>query len=218
VKARLFNLLAGLSLLLSMTMAVLWMRSHRCIDAISWTGDYKGAEATSIDGSVGLAFLEATHNPPPGYRVRCGFVRTDDGQRFASGYSFADAPGWSSAFGLSLSFQPPISSDSSDQVWTTATITVFHATSIWNKMGFSTGPQGASVGGVALTSGRSIFIPDWFFCMAFALMPLVSILRIRKNARRVRNGLCATCGYDLRASPDRCPECGTVPKEIPISI
>jgi hypothetical protein len=52
-----------------------------------------------------------------------------------------------------------------------------------------------------------------------AVLPITWRVRVLLARRRRRiskefpHGRCARCGYDLRASPGRCPECGTLAKE-----
>lgn len=53
---------------------------------------------------------------------------------------------------------------------------------------------------------NSVKVPIWILLLAIALVTGVLWWLDR---RRYLSGHCAKCGYDLRASPKRCPECGT---------
>jgi hypothetical protein len=60
--------------------------------------------------------------------------------------------------------------------------------------------------------------PCWAVVLVLALGPVRAatraMLRRRRRRARTRKGLCPACGYDVRATPERCPECG-VPSAVP---
>jgi hypothetical protein len=53
-----------------------------------------------------------------------------------------------------------------------------------------------------------LFIPYWILVL---LPAATAVAAIRVRGLPGRPGRCRSCGYDLRATPDKCPECGAVP-------
>jgi hypothetical protein len=66
-----------------------------------------------------------------------------------------------------------------------------------------------------------LFFSDFDCCVIGVMavcLPVVLLLVLLNRSKKVKapkghSSKCCKCGYDLRATPDRCPECGAVPKE-----
>jgi hypothetical protein len=65
------------------------------------------------------------------------------------------------------------------------------------------------------------WFPHWLVLGVMAVLPVLLWMKRIRSVRmqnRFAHGLCLVCGYDLRATPDRCPECGTVPEKGPATV
>jgi hypothetical protein len=83
-------------------------------------------------------------------------------------------------------------------------------------------PAAIEVGEIAIarvmTSNRLISratrvrMPFWMLLLALGSVPVIRALTTRYRSaraqRRLWRGLCPRCEYDLRGTPQRCPECG----------
>lgn len=64
----------------------------------------------------------------------------------------------------------------------------------------------------------SVTCPMWLLMLIFGILPIregIRLMRVRTLQRRNAAGQCIQCGYDLRGSTGRCPECGTATVPIP---
>jgi hypothetical protein len=79
-------------------------------------------------------------------------------------------------------------------------------------LGFSYGSMNwvylGSTTGLPSERTTDMSVPHWFVMGVAAVLPSLWFRRRRRIIQRGVLGLCMACGYDLRASKERCPECG----------
>jgi hypothetical protein len=71
----------------------------------------------------------------------------------------------------------------------------------------STPPPSRMIGGKQCM----LVLLDGGLMLVFAILPAFWIRRYLERRKLVAQGHCPFCGYDLRAIPERCPECGKEP-------
>ena len=186
---RMIALLAGVSLSLCLATAALWVRTYFVSD--TWL--YSDL-SPSPSRQVGYAIAT--------YRGECGFecyfsYDNRSLRHFASvPDNFLPDPKEPGLLGFYADGWPGQKSGGLGPEWWEDSQGNVHATPPAFK--------------IVSSRNRNLFVPLWFLTLTFAIAPAIAFWRWRRG-RRIGAGFCEKCGYDLRATHERCPECGTVP-------
>src|SRR5258707_9945880 len=180
---RLFTFLSALSLLLSLATCMLWVRSYGLSDQLAW--GYR-----SVESAQGYVMLGISR-----YSGMKGGVRNDSqAVRYARGPAHAKYPDWETSI---FFLEGPINHESGERNFS------------WERGGFAWYENRERNGDLNAVG----FAPFWCFAGATAVLPLGWTVALWSRHRWRKAGICFYCGYDLRATPDRCPECGAMPSE-----
>lgn len=181
--SRVVSFLTFLSLLLVAAVAAVWVRSHLAQDHVIW-------ERVRERENHRVAERYVVHTYRGGVEVAAsvyGKSRRDEAAPLTP-----RPAAWTSA--------PPRPS--------------FHfprrSMTLANRVGFLLDSDRVVHNSLAGTfaGGWLIAIPFWAPAFCASLLPGFWLAGRHKRRRWAREGRCGACGYDLRGTPDHCPECG----------
>ncbi|HWE95382.1 MAG TPA: hypothetical protein VG269_15550 [Tepidisphaeraceae bacterium] len=192
MRRRLFTILSALSLLLCVATALLWPRSYSISDALT------------IDlPQFGRPLADDTLN-----------IASGNG---GVGFSFDRWAAWE------LGTRKPTRRDFHPHVVSYQSLPPFYPWKL-NQTFFQshgceisthTEPISPTSVGSGVIYQFNVVLPDAAMLGATSILPALWVWQWhRRRKRRLRSAFaCRVCGYDLRATPGRCPECGTVPMD-----
>jgi hypothetical protein len=200
MKRKLVTILAALSLLLCLAAIVLWGRSYSRYDRIRWNGESSDSTYVTsrtilfLSGGGGVSFSMLTGQVLQSHLQAVGELR-EIWKWHPQGFEFETEKAEITVYPFALANPPP---------------------SVFRMIGFEFGNQhhlsGSGKEQDVVTSNRWFVVPWWCVISVFAVMPLIAAFSFYRRSRLVRDDHCPNCNYDLRATPERCPECGNVPK------
>jgi hypothetical protein len=180
----------------SVAIVAIWWRSHHAQDLLFWSDNHGTAYgiATAPDQLVLFKNSDLRSDPKTLYRPR-GFWRE----------SYRYAPNRTRRLTVSDRYVYPTHRAF---VWTSGggpNITAWQPTFTSRSSFLGVAEQGGQFRGVAYAQ---VLFPFWLILAPVSAIPLLAALRKIRARWRAARFRCRYCGYDLRASPDRCPECG----------
>ncbi len=195
MRRKLFNLLSAVSLLLFVVVVVVGVRSFFSYDSIAYGS---AAAAPGGGGHISHCAAAASRGRILLSAGRDTVVTAQGWQRLCAIYSSSGMLNgfrWLAGRAFDLGVQHSRLGDTA------------------RALGFSLEAYRHQRMGIAEETAQLtsyiLILPAWFLALLFAILPALWLRRRRIERKRNRIGFCQHCGYDLRATPSRCPECGT---------
>ena len=184
---RLFRLLAGLSMLLLISVAALWIRNY-------WGGDQLQIQVGSYSSQRDFAI-----------RAVDGRIRLFYSRLLAAGQQGNSSHSGSWYWPIEFTYSPVVKGSTAiDDAPMGNVNTIANLESV----GFVVRKQDMGKSPAPVFRSWELRAPSWFAMIVLAILPAVAGFVGRRERQRERTGKCTYCGYDLRGSHDRCPECG----------